>query len=242
MAAAAIPASVTLTCPRCWTLRSFDGIDGQLNYLCSGCEWLFTLGTKSPSGTINAATAAGAAAMSVASGAASYTAGMKVLVGVGTAAEVATVGGTIAGVASVNTPSTAPAAATVISTVTLPAGTYSAAWTVTLGTAAAAGDANNFGLYNAAVLVATSVNTATDAAFPQTAAGFTIGAGGATVTIQAIGQGTAGAVYSAVMTVTLAGIPVSPPLIKAHVTGAAIGQLSVAPLLSSVENVPATAY
>ena len=201
-----------------------------------------TLGTKSPTGTINAASAAGDTALSVASGAASYTAGMKVLVGAGTAAEVITVGGTIAGVASVNTPATAPAAATVISTVTLPAGTYTAAWTVTLGTAAAAGDVNNFGLYNAAVLVATSVNTATDTSFPQTAAGFTIGAGGATVTIQAIAQGTAGAVYSAVMTVTLAGIPVSPPLIKAHVTGAAIGQLAVTPLLSGVENVPKTSY
>src|ERR1035441_7398383 len=66
------------------------------------------------------------------------------------------------------TPGTAtgatPAGLTVIATQTLATGTFLLSWTATLQTAAAAGDANNFGLYGGAggtTLLATSVNAGT---------------------------------------------------------------------------------
>lgn len=57
---AGVPAAVTLTCPRCKTLRSFFNVDGGTLFRCGGCEWYWTLGTPAiatpavPATTVNA--------------------------------------------------------------------------------------------------------------------------------------------------------------------------------------------
>ena len=51
----------------------------------------------------------------------------------------------------------------------LSSGTYLLSWTAQLETAAASGDADNFGLYDGSVLLATSVNPGTVASYPQAA-------------------------------------------------------------------------
>lgn len=83
-----IPADVTITCPRCKTLRSFVDISGGVLYLCSGCEWQFTLSTIAPTGVTNASRAPGTATIPVASGGASFTSGMTILIDTGVNAEV----------------------------------------------------------------------------------------------------------------------------------------------------------
>lgn len=83
-----VPAAVTLTCPREKILRRFGNIDGGITYRCSGCEWTYTLGTQAPTGTTNASRAIGAATIPVASGGASFTIGMSILIDTSTAAEV----------------------------------------------------------------------------------------------------------------------------------------------------------
>jgi hypothetical protein len=97
--------------------------------------------------------------------------------------------------------SAAPGAGTTVTTQTAGPGSFLVSWTATLQTAAAAGDANNFGLYNAAVLLATSVNTGTLASFPQ-AAVITYLEASSAVAVKNIGAGTAGSVYSASLTLT----------------------------------------
>jgi hypothetical protein len=68
---------------------------GNLSGRCSGCEWTFSFTTQSPTGTTNAAITAGSStAISVASGGASFTNGMKLLLDTGQNAEVVTVTGT----------------------------------------------------------------------------------------------------------------------------------------------------
>lgn len=87
--AGAIPADVTITCPRCKTLRTFSDISGGgILYLCTGCEWQFNLTAIAPTGTTNAGRTAGQNTLPVASGGASFTSGMTILVGTGTTAEV----------------------------------------------------------------------------------------------------------------------------------------------------------
>jgi hypothetical protein len=88
MAAAGVPTTVRLTCPRCKVLRQFISVDGGVSQRCGGCEWFFTLATQAPTGTTNAVRTAGAATIPVASGGASFTIGMFVLVDVGALAEV----------------------------------------------------------------------------------------------------------------------------------------------------------
>jgi hypothetical protein len=78
-------------CPRCKTVRPFINIDGGVTFRCGGCEWSWTLSAGSPSGTTNAALAQGATALPAASGGASFTTGMQLLLDAGTSAEVATV-------------------------------------------------------------------------------------------------------------------------------------------------------
>jgi len=67
-----------------------DNITGR----CSGCEWTFTLSTQSPTGTGTAVLSFGSTAITVASGGASFTNGMRLLYDVGQNAEVLTVNGT----------------------------------------------------------------------------------------------------------------------------------------------------
>jgi hypothetical protein len=91
--AVAVPASVTVTCPREKTLRLFDNLDGGVTHRCTGCEWQFTFATQAPTGTDTALVTAGTTvAITVASGGASFTSGMKLLFDTGANAEVVTVG------------------------------------------------------------------------------------------------------------------------------------------------------
>lgn len=88
--AAGVPAAVALTCPRCHYLRAFENIDGGQLFRCSGCEWSMSLSTQAPTGVTNAVAVAGAVAISVASGGAAFTSGMKILWDTGANAEVVT--------------------------------------------------------------------------------------------------------------------------------------------------------
>ncbi len=106
------------------------------------------------------------------------------------------------------TPGTAtgatPSGLTVIATQTLATGDFLLSWTATLQTAAAAGDANNFGLYGGAAgttLLATSVNAGTVGTYPQAAMPVYLGAT-AIISVKNIAAGTTGSVYNGSLTVT----------------------------------------
>lgn len=97
--APAVPATVRLTCPREKVVRLFVGVSaGSTQYRCMGCEWFWTLGTQAPTGTSNALISIGGTAISVASGGASFTNGMVLLIDTTTSAEVVTVNGSATGV------------------------------------------------------------------------------------------------------------------------------------------------
>lgn len=95
-----------------------------------------------------------------------------------------------------------PGAGVPVASQVLGTGTCLLSWTAVLQTAAAAGDANNFGLYSAAVLLATSVNAGSLGTYPQAAVSAYIGTAGTTVAVKTIGAGSTGAVYNASLTVT----------------------------------------
>jgi hypothetical protein len=84
-------------CPRCWVNRSFGSAGAVNTWICSGCEWRFTFATKTPTGTSSASMAAGATAITVASGGASFTNGMILLFDTGGTPEVLVVNGTSSG-------------------------------------------------------------------------------------------------------------------------------------------------
>jgi len=106
------------------------------------------------------------------------------------------------GTAGTSTTSSAtPAGGTTVASLAVATGTFLLSWTVTLATAAAAGDANNFGLYAGATLVATSVNAGVIGTYPQAAVTTYLGAA-ATVAVKNIAAGSTGAVYTAALTVT----------------------------------------
>ena len=89
---ATVTSGIVANCPRCWARRVFINVSGGgVTYRCAGCEWLFTLGTKTPTGTISADAAIDDTALTVASGGASFTNGMFLLLGTGAGAEVVTV-------------------------------------------------------------------------------------------------------------------------------------------------------
>jgi hypothetical protein len=106
------------------------------------------------------------------------------------------------------TPGTAtsatPGALTVIATQALAPGDFLLSWTATLQTAAAGGDANNFGLYGGAsgtTLLATSVNPGTVGSYPQAAVPYYTGVT-ATINVKNIAAGSTGSVYNGSLTVT----------------------------------------
>jgi hypothetical protein len=108
--------------------------------------------------------------------------------------------------ANVSGSAVAPAAgATIVTTPALAAGTYVVTWTVGLQGAAAAADANNFQLFNGAAAVEVSVNPGVAGEFPQAQAVFTV-TSGATVSIKAVGAGTAAVTYSADLNLTPDGV------------------------------------
>lgn len=103
---------------------------------------------------------------------------------------------------STGTTSATPGSGTSIGPgVSLSAGTYLLSWTVTLQTAAAAGDANNFSL-TAAGLAAASVNAGTLGSYPQSAVTYFTGASTTAVVKVGGSAGSTGSVYAASLTVT----------------------------------------
>jgi hypothetical protein len=104
MAGAGIPTQVFLTCPRCKSARTLVAVDGQLLFHCGGCEWFLTASTQAPTATTNASRAIGATTIPMASGGASFTSGMLILVDTGTNAEVVTATSTGSGTSVPVTP------------------------------------------------------------------------------------------------------------------------------------------
>jgi hypothetical protein len=102
-----VPADVYLTCQRCHYRRLFVNVDGGTVFRCSGCEWYWTLSTQAPTGTDTATLLVGGLALTVASGGASFTAGMLILFDTLVNAEVLTAA---AGATGVNIPLAAPGA------------------------------------------------------------------------------------------------------------------------------------
>jgi hypothetical protein len=94
--AVASPTQV-LSCPRCGTTRILTTVDGTVTHFCGGCEWTFTLGTTSPTGTLSGSHNAGMNHLTLASGGASFTNGMFMLIDSGTTLETNWVNGTATG-------------------------------------------------------------------------------------------------------------------------------------------------
>jgi hypothetical protein len=95
---------------------------------------------------------------------------------------------------------TSPGAGQVIATMTLAQGEYDLEWIVALGGTTSASEVNNFGLNVGAAQVAVSVNgSSSGSSYTQDTVTIRVPAGGATVTITAIGAGTAASVYRAQM-------------------------------------------
>jgi hypothetical protein len=96
----------------------------------------------------------------------------------------------------------APAAlATIVTIGPLAAGTYDVTWQVELTGAAAAADANNFRLTNGSTQTLDSQNAGAAGVYPQIAATITVGAAGS-ISVIAIGAGTAGVTYTADVALT----------------------------------------
>lgn len=104
MAIAPTPVTTTIRCPREKFPRLFLSVDGGVTFRCSGCEWSYTMGTQAPTGTTNASRAIGAATIPVASGGASFTIGMVILIDTAAAAEIVTATATGSGVSVPVTP------------------------------------------------------------------------------------------------------------------------------------------
>lgn len=101
----------------------------------------------------------------------------------------------------------APAAgATIATTPALAAGTYDVNWTVGLLGAAAAGDADNFEILHNAVVIAHSQNAGVAGQYPQPQFHVTV-AQGDTISVKAIGAGTAGVTYLATIGLSATDVP-----------------------------------
>lgn len=91
---------------------------------------------------------------------------------------------------------TGPTAGQTITSVSLGAGTWNVAWTVGLGGTTSGTETNNFELVNGTNVVLGSVNSSTSGQnFVQPAVTLTVPAGGGTVAIEAIANGTGTAIY-----------------------------------------------
>lgn len=90
---------------------------------------------------------------------------------------------------------------TIVSLVSVPVGVYAIAWEVELIGAAAAADANNFGLYAGATLLSTSLNAGAAGQFPQTPVQFSL-TSAQTIAVKAIAAGTLGVTYAAQVSVS----------------------------------------
>lgn len=99
------------------------------------------------------------------------------------------------------TTSATPGSGSTVTSQGLATGDFLLSWTVALQTAAASGDANNFGLYTGSTLLATSVNAGTVGTYPQAAVASYLGVA-ATLAVKNIAAGSTGSVYNASLTVT----------------------------------------
>ena len=102
---------------------------------------------------------------------------------------------------SSGTTSASPGSGTSVTSQTAGPGTFLLSWTAQLETAAASGDADNFGLYNGSTLLATSVNAGTVASYPQAPVSAYLAAS-VTVAVKTIAAGSTGSVYAASLTIT----------------------------------------
>ncbi|SRR6266566_1336163 len=91
------------------------------------------------------------------------------------------------------------AGAVIVTTAALAAGTYDVNWTVELVGPAAAADVNNFQLFNGAAAIQVSVNLGVAGEYPQPIARLTV-TQGSTISVKAVGAGTAGVTYSVDLT------------------------------------------
>lgn len=97
---------------------------------------------------------------------------------------------------------TSPGATTQIAaTASLPPGTYTVSWSVSLAGALGAGDANNFELADSAGNVVASVNSQAAGTYPQAVIQVTTTLAGV-FKVSSIAAGTVGAIYSAQLAVT----------------------------------------
>jgi hypothetical protein len=121
----------------------------------------------------------------------------------------------------------APGAGAAIVTLSgLRAGTYDVVWQVGLQGAAAAADANNFQLKNGVTVVENSDNAGAAGAYSQVGARITVPVNG-TVTVNAIGAGTAGVTYLA--NVELTPSQVGATVVEIQDTGNILGEVSLPP-------------
>lgn len=121
----------------------------------------------------------------------------------------------------------APAAGAAIVTLSgLRAGTYDVAWSVGLQGAAVAADQDNFQLKNGATAVENTINAGAAGAYTQTGARITVPANG-TVTINAIGAGTAGVTYLA--EIELVPSQVGATVVEIQDSGNILGEVSLGP-------------
>jgi hypothetical protein len=94
----AAPVDAYLTCPRCKFRWLFDAFFPALQFRCSGCEWLFSLGAGgSPVSTNGAITAGTTTALPFASGGGVFLLGQALFVSDTTLSEVVIVSGTPTG-------------------------------------------------------------------------------------------------------------------------------------------------
>jgi hypothetical protein len=121
----------------------------------------------------------------------------------------------------------APAAGAAIVTLSgLRAGTYDVNWQVGLQGAAAAADADNFQLKNGATVIENTINAGAAGAYVQTGTRITVPANG-TVTINAIGAGTAGVTYLA--QIELVPTQVGATVVELQDSGNILGEVSLLP-------------
>jgi hypothetical protein len=115
---------------------------------------------------------------------------------------------------------TSPAGGATIAQVPLGLGTYVVTWTVELSGTLGAADANNFQLFQSGTgsnfVVINSVNLAVAGAYAQLSVNITATAAGNFIKVLTIGAGTAGAVYSGVISVQQVNTQLIAPLYIAN--------------------------
>jgi hypothetical protein len=114
----------------------------------------------------------------------------------------------------------APVAGTTIASVIVPQGFYTVNWRVAVGGTTGGPEQDNFALFNGVTQVAVSENGSSSGTdVQQNAQQIAVGVGGATISIQAIGNATAGSTYRA----SLALIEIENGYAEVHDAGQLVG-------------------